>query len=138
MLGNVIQLYVCVVLVGFFFYLRVERRGYAARGRAGAWLAVRLSSLPIAAMTVALVVLPSSAVSGMEALAVFYLLALVVAPVFWFGAHWLAGRLVSPPLHLGESSQIALSPLIFIAGAAMLAQALQPVLWQLLRALGLQ
>ena len=74
----------CLVVLPLL--LRWERRRFQALGKGAAWLPMRVASVPIAALTAALVVLPARAVPGMEALAVFYGLLLVVAPLLWFGA----------------------------------------------------
>ncbi len=69
-----------VALMAIVFVLYAERRGFALRGKSGAWLGLRLASLPIVAVTAAAVVFPARAVGGPEALAAFYLL-LVTATV---------------------------------------------------------
>jgi len=124
----------CLVLVPVL--LRWERRRFQAIGKGAAWLPMRLASVPIALLTAALVWLPARAFPGMEALAAFYVLLLVVAPVFWVGAHWLVGRWVRPALTFEESARVAALPVAALIGVALLAQWLQPVLWSLLRGLG--
>jgi hypothetical protein len=116
--------------------MRWERRRFLRMGKGGAWLPVRLATIPIALATAALIVVPARSTSGMEGLAVAYALLLAVAPVFWFGAHWLVGRLVRPPLSFGESAQIAGSPLALAIALSWAAHALQPVAWQVLRSVG--
>jgi hypothetical protein len=124
----------CLVLVPAL--LRWERRRFQALGKGAAWLPMRLASVPIALLTAALVWLPARAFPGMEALAAFYILLLVVAPVFWVGAHWGVGRWVRPVLSFEESARMAALPVAALIGVALLAQWLQPVLWSLLRAGG--
>lgn len=102
------------LMVAAFAVLRLERRMFVARGKGASWWVVRLASLPALAVVVAAVVGPAHAVSGMEGLAVFYLLLLVVAPLLWFGVHLLAGRLASPRMSRGESAWIAGSGLMLL------------------------
>ena len=124
----------CLVVLPLL--LRWERRRFQALGKEAAWLPMRVASVPIAALTAALVVLPARAVPGMEALAVFYGLLLVVAPLFWFGAHYVVGRLVRPALLFEESARIASLPVAAVIGIALLSQWLQPLVWSLWRAAG--
>lgn len=129
--------FACVALALFALMLRWERRQFVARGKGRSWRLVRVASIPIAALAAAVVLAPLQAVSGMEGLAVFYGLLLIVAPVVWFGAHWLVGRFASPPLSFGESAMIAGSPIAFALAATYVAHALQSPAWALIRSLGL-
>lgn len=124
----------CLVVLPLL--LRWERRRFHTLGKGAAWLPMRVASVPIAALTAALVVLPARAVPGMEALAVFYGLLLVVGPLFWFGAHYVVGRLVRPALLFEESARIAALPVVAVIGIALLSQWLQPLVWSLWRAAG--
>lgn len=101
------------VLLAILLALLVESLFF--RGRRGAWLAVRLFSLPVAALTCAAVVLPARATSGMEGLAVFYGLLFTVAPLLWFGYHRLACRLARPALQPHEGVWLAFSGLAILA-----------------------
>jgi hypothetical protein len=103
------------VAVAMLLALFLESRLFKRSGRVGSWLGVRIVSAFAAPLTFALVVLPARAVSGMEALAVFYLLLFTVAPLAWFGSHWLAGRWIRPPLAPGESMLLAVSGLAILA-----------------------
>ena len=123
-----------VCLVAIVVLLFKERRGYEAKGKARSWTRVRLASTAILPLTAAAVVLPARQMSDMGALAVFYGLLFTLAPLLWFGLHWLAGRAVRPALTSGESLQLALAPLIVALGIAILAHRLQPVAWALARA----
>ena len=80
--------------------IRAERRSFVARGQGRAWVVLRLASLPIALLTAAIVLLPSLAIGGPEALAVFYGLLLVAAPppgpAEPFEVKWLPDGLVLP------------------------------------------
>lgn len=127
---------ILLCLVALPLLLRWERGRFQALGKGAAWLPMRVASVPIAALTVALVVLPARAVPGMEALAVFYGLLLVVAPLFWFGAHYVVGRLVRPALLFEESARIAALPVAAVIGIALLSQWLQPLVWSVWRAAG--
>ncbi len=131
-----LTLFLAAALVGFVYVIRWERRRYVARGLAGSWLKVRLSSIPAALLVAAAVVVPARATSGMEGLATFYLLLLVVAPVLWFFAHWMVGRLARPRLALADSAQIAGLPLAYALVIAAIAPSLQSAAWALLRSLG--
>ena len=131
-------LFAAVGLVGFAYVLRWERRQYVARDLANSWLKVRLSSIPAALFVAAVVVIPARATSGMEALAVFYLLLLVAAPVLWFGAHWAVGRLARPQLAFADSARIAALPLAYALALAAIAPILQSIAWALLRSSGVK
>jgi hypothetical protein len=125
--------FAAVALVGFGFAVRWERRLFAARGLAGSWLKVRLASIPAALLVAAAVAIPARSTSGMEGLAVFYLLLLTAAPVLWFGLHWAVGRLTRPPLSFTDSARIAGLPLLYAAAVAAVAPALQSFAWSLSR-----
>jgi len=56
-----------LALVAIGFVLRAERRRFAARSMAGAWLRVRLASVPITFLAAAAVWLPARAIGGPEA-----------------------------------------------------------------------
>lgn len=130
-----LALFAVFSLAALVFLLRWERRYFRQRGKGGAWLPVRLATIPIALVTAMLVMIPARGTSGMEGLAVLYLALLIVAPVFWAGMHWLAGRLVRPPLRLGESMLIAVSPVALVIVLSVVAHMLQPVAWTLLRSI---
>ena len=129
-------LFVAAALLGFVFVVRWERRQYLARGLSSAWLIVRLSSIPTALLAAALVAIPAQSTPGMEGLAVFYLLLLTAAPVFWFGAHRVVGRLTKPKLSFTDSARIAGLPLLYALTVAAVASSLQTPAWMLLRSLG--
>lgn len=129
-------LFAAAALIGFVYVVRWERGQFVARGLASSWLKVRLSSIPTALLTAALVVIPSRGTSGMEGLAVFYLLFLTAAPILWFGAHWAVGRLATPQLGFADSARIAGLPLAYAMALAAIAPILQSLAWSLLRALG--
>ena len=113
-----------VVLAAIGFGLRAERRAYAARGKARAWLFVRLATIPIVLATAAAVWFPARAVGGPEALAVFYGLLFLAAPVVYFGLHWLAGKIVSLPSR--DSFAVGATGLAIVIGPALAAQFAQP------------
>ena len=131
-----LAVFAVAALLALGLLIRWEGRRFLRMGKGRAWLAVRLATIPIALVTAAVIFVPARSTSGMEGLAVFYALLLAVAPVFWFGAHWLVGRRVSPPLSFGESAQIAGSPLALGVALSWVAHALQPVVWQMLRSVG--
>lgn len=103
-----------------------ERRHFAARHKAGSWLSLRLLSLfLLLPVTAGVIIIPSMAISGPEALAYFYLALLVLGPLVWFAGHTLCGRLLRPAFSKGESRFMAASGLFILLlpfGAATLAQ----------------
>lgn len=109
--------------------LAYERRAFARDGKARAWLFVRVAALPLLVATVAVVLLPARAISGMEALAAFYGLLFTAAPLVWFGGHWLVGRAARPALTPNESFRLAATLPAFLIASALVAQALQPLAW---------
>lgn len=122
-------LMVIAVLVAVFY----ERRRYAAKNKAGAWLFVRLTSLPIAAAGVAVAVIPARAIGGPEALAAFYLLAFTAAPLVYFALHWLAGFIAG--LARKDALAIGLSGLLMLLVPVLLASRVQPWVFDLARAI---
>jgi hypothetical protein len=122
-----------LALAGIAFAVVAERRRFVARGKGASWLRLRLSTLPIAALTAAAVLLPARGVGGVEALAVLYGLLLTLGPVFYFGAHVLVGRLLRPALARGEAAGVGLSGLLMVLVPLMLAQMLQPYVFDLMR-----
>lgn len=122
-------LMVLAVLVAIFY----ERRLYAAQNKAGAWLFVRLASLPITAASVAAVVIPARAIGGPEALAAFYLLMFTAAPLVYFGLHWFAGLVVG--LARKNALAIGLSGLLMLLLPVLLATQAQRWVFDLARAI---
>jgi hypothetical protein len=131
-----LAVFAVAAVLALVFLIRWERRRFHRMGKGGAWLAVRLATIPIALATAALIVVPAGSTSGMEGLAVFYALLFTLAPAFWFGAHWIVGRFARPPLGFGESAQIAGSPIALGIVLGVVAHALQPIAWQVLRSMG--
>jgi hypothetical protein len=128
-----LMLFAAAALLGFALAVRWERRKFLARGLTSSWFKVRLASLPAALLVAALVVVPARSTSGMEGLAVFYLLLLTAAPLVWFGVHWAVGRLARPQLSFADSARIAGLPLLYAAALAAIAPLLQSLAWSLLR-----
>ena len=122
-------LMVIAVLVAVLY----ERRRYAAQNKAGAWLFVRLATLPIAAAGAAAVVIPARAIGGPEALAAFYLLAFTAGPLVYFGLHWLAGFVAG--LARKDALAIGLSGLLMVLVPVLLANRVQPWVFDLARAM---
>ncbi len=120
-----------VVLLVIGFGLRTEWRSYAKRGLAGPWLYLRLATIPIALVTAAAVWFPSSAVGGPEALAVFYGLLLLGAPVLYFGLHWLVGKMVL--LSSSDAIAVGATGLAILIGPALAAQLAQPWVFEFAR-----
>jgi hypothetical protein len=123
-----------LVITAFAAFLAYERRGFARRGKQGAWLRVRLAGIPLAIITALSVTLPARAVSGMESLGVLYGLLLTLAPALWLGGHWIVGRMGRPALTARESLWLALTVPAFAIGAALVAHWLQPIAWAIVRA----
>jgi hypothetical protein len=113
--------------------LRAERRHFAARGKAGAWLLLRLACLPIGLLAAAAVWLPARAVRGPEALAALYLLMFSLGPLVYFGLHWLVGRRATPALSAGESMAIGGSGMLMVILPALLASMASPWVHQLVQ-----
>lgn len=124
-------------LAAFVFMLRWERGHFLKQGKGNSWFRVRISSIPIALAAAAIVIIPVRSTSGMEGLALFYALLLTIVPLFWFGAHWMTGRLVQPALRFGESALIAASPILLGIVLAIVAHRLQSLAWSMLRMMGL-
>ena len=118
--------------------LFIESRFFKRSGRVGSWFAVRLVSAIAAPLAFAAVVLPARATSGMEGLAVFYLLLVTAGPLIWFGSHWLAGRLVRPSLAAGESIALGMSGLAILALPGTAFFAIQAPLYAAARDIGLR
>ncbi len=110
-----------LILAALGWALVVEKRVYQARGKGGSWWWLRLLSLPILILTAVAVVVPARSISGMEALAVFYLALFSLGPIIWFGLHWLVGAIVSPRLSGSESITMALTglALLFVPAAVI-------------------
>lgn len=119
-----------LVAIGFILY--AERRGFAIRGKAGPWLALRIASIPIVALTAAAVWLSARAVGGPEALAAFYLLLFTLAPALYFCLHWLVGRGVG--LTGREALGVGLVGLAILIGPPLLFQFTQSWVWDMARA----
>lgn len=102
-----------LVIMGLAFFL--ESRLFKNSGRTGSWLALRFVTLLMVPPTVAVLVLPARSVSGMEGLAVFYLVLFTLAPLLWFGSHVLGGRLLQPAIKAGESVALAISAIAIMA-----------------------
>lgn len=120
-----------VALVGIGVALFVERRGFAIRGKARPWLALRIASIPIVALTAAAVWFSARAVGGPEGLLVFYLLLVTLAPALYFGLHWLAGRGVG--LTGREALGVGLVGLAILLGPPLLFQFTQDWVWSMVR-----
>jgi hypothetical protein len=113
------------ILLGLFFWLRSERRSFSKQDKTGSWLWLRIWYLPILIITAITVVLPSYAVSGMEALVYFYIALFTLGPLVWFGLHVLIGKCLTPAFTRSESLALAMSGLGFIIVSALLINALQ-------------
>lgn len=111
--------------------LRAERRRFEARGKAGAWLWVRLASLPAALLAAGAVFLLARSVGGPEALAAFYLSMFTLGPLVYFGLLCVAGRMATPPLNTGESASIGGSGLLMALVPALLASMASPWVYRL-------
>ncbi len=132
--STLIAIWSVVAVVGFVLLgwgLRLERRKFAALGKSGQWLWVRIATLPILALTAAAVFYPASAVGGPEALAAFYLLMFTAGPLVYFGLHIVMGWLVRPSLTRKESMGVAATGLAALIGGALFVQFTHPTVYQL-------
>ena len=122
-------------LIGIWIGIRAEGRWFAARSKGGAWLTLRICTIPIAIATAGLVLIVTRAVSGPEALLAFFAMLLTGAPLFYFGMHWIAARWLKPRLTTGEIAWIGFSGLMIVVGPAALANAAHPWVFMLARSL---
>ncbi|HRE15624.1 MAG TPA: hypothetical protein PLW86_00975 [Rhodocyclaceae bacterium] len=120
-----------IVALAFGIMLRFEYTTLRARGKSLAWWVVRLATIPMLVLCATLVILPARATSGMEGLAVFYLLLFTAAPLVWFGLHWLLGKLTRPSLSGSESFALALTIPSFAIAVALLAHQVQSLAFSL-------
>lgn len=127
------SLFVLLMVLAVLVTILYERHRYAEQNKAGAWLFVRLATLPIAAAATAAVVLPARAIGGPEALAAFYLLIFTAGPLVYFGLHWLAGLVAG--LARKEALAIGLSGLLMVLVPVLLANRVQPWVFDLARAI---
>lgn len=109
------------IVAGIVLLLRREKRQFERRGKGRGWLWMRLLALPMLAVTAAVILLPVSRISGMEALAGFYIALLTVGPLTWFGLHWLLGAMQSPRFTRGESIGLAVTGLAILIVPPILA-----------------
>lgn len=134
-LGNsIFAIWAVVALIGFVLLglgLRMERRKFVGRGKAGQWLWARVATLPILALTAAVVFFGARAVGGPEALAAFYVLMFTAGPLVYFGLHIVMGRLVRPALTHQESTSIAFTGIAALIGAALFVQFAHPTVFNL-------
>lgn len=100
-------LFAALVVCGWVVGLWVEYRHYQRQGKARSWKIMRLALLPFLAVVVAAVILPARWTHGPEALGVFYVGLLIVAPLLWWGLHHVLGQWISPALSRGESAGLA-------------------------------
>ena len=128
LIWSVFALMMAIAVVAAIFY---ERRRYAAHNKASAWLFVRLVTLPAAAAGTIAVVFPARAIGGPEALAAFYLLAVTIGPLVYFGLHWFAGFVVG--LARKDALAIGLSGLLMVLVPVLLANLAQPWVFALAR-----
>lgn len=104
-----------MVLLAIGAILFQERRHFGRQGKTGSWQSMRLLGLfVLLPLTVGVVVIPARMVSGMEALAIFYVALLIIAPLVWFAGHMLAGRLLRPAFSKGESLSLGASGLLIV------------------------
>lgn len=116
--------FAAVMLTAVIMAVLMERRRYRARNQSGAWLIVRLSTLPAFALAVAAAVMPAHAVSGPEALAAFFLLLFSITPLVYFGLHWFAGYMAG--LSRSDSFLMGFTGLLILLVPAVLASLFHP------------
>lgn len=92
-----------------------ERRHFRQHGLGGSWLALRVLALfVILPLTVGVIFVPAASISGLEALAFFYLALFTVGPLVWFGGHVLCGRLLRPAFSKGQGLFLAFTGLLVL------------------------
>src|SRR5215813_4991908 len=96
-------------IIGVALAIRAEGRWFASQDKKRPWLTLRLCTIPIVISTGGLVVLIAVLGGNTRAL---YAALFAVAPVVYFGQHWIAGRWLKPPLSGGESAWIGFSGLL--------------------------
>lgn len=116
------------ILAGIVWLLRTEKRQFDRRGKGRGWVWMRLLALPMLAVTAAVILVPARSISGMEALAFFYISLFTLGPLTWFGLHWLVGAMQSPRFTRGESFALAVTGLaILIAPPILVGMAQGPI-----------
>lgn len=131
-----IMFFVLLAVVGFVVLLREEHKYFKKIGKGDSWKKLRFSGIPILVVSILSVLIPAVNTSGMEGLAVFYILAFTAFPILWFGTHIVIGRRLSIVMSTSESVFVAASPLVYTVFAALVAHRLQPIGWQVLGWLG--
>lgn len=124
------------ILVAIWLGMRTEGRWFAARGKGSSWRTLRICTIPIAIATAGLLLMVSRAVTGPEALLVFYLGIFTAAPVFYFAMHWIAGLWLRPRLTTGEVGWIGFTGLVVAIGPAAFASAAHPWVFMVARSFG--
>lgn len=114
-----------IMLGSAFWLLRREKLRFERLDKGRGWIQMRLLAVPMLLVTGALVVLPARSISGMEALAYFYIALFTLGPLSWFGLHWLAGWMQTPRFTRGESFSLAFNGLLLLIVPSMLAGMLQ-------------
>lgn len=127
------SVFALLMVIAVLIAVLYERHRYAARNKAGAWLFVRLATLPIAAASAAAVWVPARAVGGPEALVAFYLLAVTAGPLVYFGLHWLAGFVAG--LARKDALAIGSTGLLMVLVPVLLASQAQRWVFELARAI---
>lgn len=122
-----IAIFVILDIIAFSFLMARERQHVRNLGKEKSWKRLRLLGIPVALICTLIVMIPATRTSGMEGLAVLYILSLTAAPLLWFFSHWLIGRKLSVKMTSSESMYIAASPILFIIIATLLAHRLQPI-----------
>ncbi len=113
------------ILAAIVLMLRSEKRQFSAKGKGSSWLWLRLWTLPILILTVVAVLPATRLVSGMEALFYFYVALFTLAPIVWFGSHWVIGSMLKPNLTKSESTSMALMGLLILIGTPIVIGMLQ-------------
>lgn len=111
-------------VIGIALAVRAEGRHFRQRQHYQEWFWLRLATLLIVVLSLIPVLLVSRSISGMEALAGFYLMLLLIVPPLYFGLHLLLGSLLG--LRSGQSMQIAGSGLLVLLGVPITASTAQP------------
>jgi len=125
-----------VALLAIGLIANIEGRHFRRLGLGAAWLKLRIATIPIMALSLAVIwgVIVSTRVSGMEGQAVAYLVLVTVGPLVYFALHALVGRLLG--LSRGVSAWIAFSGLLIAGMLPAMGSIMMPILGAALHAVG--
>ena len=127
--GTVIVLWALIALAcltGIALGIREEGRWFSARDKRQSWRTLRLCTLPIAISTAGLVIIVTRSAGSPGTPIAFYASLLTLAPLAWFGLHWIAARWIEPRLSRGEIAWIGFSGLLILVMPPAVISGTQP------------